>query len=396
MESEAAGEGEAEQKKLKVEGKELARLRKCLEEEKSKRELAETESKTLKVRTALPTIEQTLISRLQATLKSAQSELKLSEKSLVAANRTAELANRAAEIAQATLISAAALTSSSAALPVAKPSKPKAIKAKVAALPVKATRRRKSMLADMSIEEEEMNSSFVVTEDEEEESMDTSLMVEAEEVSLVKAAPPAKPAKVKKAPVIAKVKKVAAASDSDEDDGSVYRAIKPVPRAASATPAPVAAPRAVPVAPVVAPVKKAKAAPKPKVMLGDKSTNAKAAKKASIGSVTASKGKGKRDLSVLVEATEEESMAVAEPAKKKKKSLFLGPKKFEWAKVIEVSIPFYLASVELTWSAEQNADVNSLGLPSALSPVKASTDGKRTSIGTMGRGLSGGRKSIFA
>ena len=49
MESEAAGEGEAEQKKLKVEGKELARLRKSLDEEKTKREIAEAESKTLKV-----------------------------------------------------------------------------------------------------------------------------------------------------------------------------------------------------------------------------------------------------------------------------------------------------------------------------------------------------------
>lgn len=256
--------------------------------------------------------------------------MKLSEKSLVAATRAAEVATKSAELAQVTLqTTVTAFTVAQASSSVVKVSKPKA--AKVKAVPVVATRRRKSLLADMSIEEEEMS---LAPSSEELFEEPAPVVVKAVKV---KAAPVPRPVKIvatvlAPAPVPAVVvakastsKVIAPLSDSESEvDGSVYRPVKK----AKALPLAPVIPRAV-VVPVVAPVKKPKV-PKavPAAVLASKSTNVKAPKKVSLGTAATAKGK-KRELVV-----EEEE---AGPAKKKKmKTLFNKPKAFDWANVVEV------------------------------------------------------------
>ncbi|SCV74233.1 BQ2448_6665 [Microbotryum intermedium] len=81
-------------------------------------------------------------------------------------------------------------------------------------------------------------------------------------------------------------------------------------------------------------------------------------------------------------AEDEDEEETTAPKKKKKRTLFGGGGKFAWDLI-------------------ENADVNSLGLPSQLSPIKGGGLGlggtrPASTLGILGRGLTGGRKSIFS
>ncbi|SCZ98851.1 BZ3500_MvSof-1268-A1-R1_Chr3-1g05662 [Microbotryum saponariae] len=135
------------------------------------------------------------------------------------------------------------------------------------------------------------------------------------------------------------------------------------------------------------------AASKKRKMLGDKSGNTSTSpKREELMAVQPKKMKvvvkaktAKMGLKeVLAEqAAEEEDEESTAPKKKKKRTLFGGGGKFAWDLI-------------------ENADVNSLGLPSHLSPIKGGgglgLGGTRpaTTLGILGRGLTGGRKSIFS
>lgn len=84
-----------------------------------------------------------------------------------------------------------------------------------------------------------------------------------------------------------------------------------------------------------------------------------------------------------------------EPAKKKKRKLFGGPKKFNWG-ALEVR-PFHFlfppSNLNSYVDLGQNTQMNSLGLPAALSPIK--TDYGRPSILGLAKGPVLSRPSIF-
>ncbi|KDE07332.1 hypothetical protein MVLG_02375 [Microbotryum lychnidis-dioicae p1A1 Lamole] len=136
------------------------------------------------------------------------------------------------------------------------------------------------------------------------------------------------------------------------------------------------------------------AASKKRKMLGDKSGNTSTSpKRDELTALQPEKMKvavkaktakmGLKEVLVEQAAEEEEEEESTAPKKKKKRTLFGGGGKFAWDLI-------------------ENADVNSLGLPSHLSPIKGGgglgLGGTRpaTTLGILGRGLTGGRKSIFS
>lgn len=180
----------------------------------------------------------------------------------------------------------------------------------------------------------------------------------------------------------------------------LYRSPKP-----SKSPAKPAAKTPLPTTtPPVAASKKRKADDQAKAgVLADKSTN-KRAKKEKAAAPAARK---KREATAPVEEEPDEHAAGEEeakekPAKKRKRLLFGGPAKYDWG-AIEVRSSLSPSPETLSlglhinsdvFVVQQNAEINGLGLPVGLSPVKM--DSRKTSaMGILGKGLSG-RPSIFS
>ncbi|KAK4704121.1 hypothetical protein P7C70_g2092, partial [Phenoliferia sp. Uapishka_3] len=341
-------------KALLKEAKELAETTKALDREKAARIKADAEIKEAK-----------------ANLKEAQFALREASKSLATKTKEAEAATVAAESIRTTLAEAKAK---------AKASKASAPLPSVKAL---AARKRRSLTKDGSdpvdILEPEPAEESIEEEEVADEPMEEDVEDEEEQAAVLPPAPSRKARPATIVPTQAEIEVNSLPPGSADEDS--YRPVKsksraaPVPsrRAAKAALVVEEEQESTPVAPTA--TKKRKAADEPaKTVLVEKSTNKRPKADKVVPSAVAV-GK-KRDVSVAVEETVDvvvAPVAKAEPAKKKKKKLLGGPQKFDWGTI-------------------ETGDINGLGLPSTLSPVKGGAGRKASvSLGAFG----GGRTSIF-
>ncbi|KAM0754900.1 hypothetical protein T439DRAFT_321959 [Meredithblackwellia eburnea MCA 4105] len=360
----------------KSEEKQVADLKKALEKEKASRVKAEADAKEGK-----------------ATIKELQTELKGSKKSLAAANKETQ-------DAQSTLAEARA--------------KAKAKKAATALAPVSvlASRQRRSLTKDGSDPVDDLRAEGNDDEDAGQEEPVGQSEDEREREAEMDDEP--SPPRSKKGRNAARSPSPPLSVSSTED---LYRPIKSKSRSA---PAPVVAKekatksKAVPAharasssapVPVTTPTKKRKVVEAeqtdevhsieedeeqeeevpaaaafgkgPKSMLNNKSTNKNGngnGKKEEETAVV-----GKRDSDKILLKVKPPKDGGKEDGKKKKRKLFDGPRKFNWEGI-------------------ENAEINGLGLPTSLSPVKQ--DKKASGLfggfgGGVGGGFGGGRSNLF-
>ncbi|KAI5481695.1 hypothetical protein MNV49_002921 [Pseudohyphozyma bogoriensis] len=315
-----ADEAEEQLKSAGDEGKALEQQKKALEKEKKEKTKFENELKEFKIK-----------------LKETQAELRDALKTVSATNKKLESA-----LKEKDKVEAAAKKQKAAA--------------SLVDVKVLASRKRKSLSHDGSDPVEQIEATMEVEDESEQEEEEE----EAEEEEEEEAEPEPEPEVVKK-PARAR-----AAKKAPEPVAAPAKPTKAVAAPAPPSPAlsvtssedlyrPVAR-QAREASPAAAPAKKKAAAKEVEVeskekkaaVLADKSTNGKK-KKDEVAAAPVPKKK--REASVAVDEEE--------PAKKKKVKLFGGPKKFQWNTI-------------------ENAEINGLGLPSALSPTKVAAPAKST------------------